>query len=257
MKSSRAIVRPPGPNFAAGLTTSGLGPPSPDKALAQHEQYCEALRACGLEVIRLPEDPRFPDATFVEDTAILTPRGVMITRPGAGSRAGEADAMSDVLAPLFGDVARINPPGTLDGGDVCQAEDRFLIGLSARTDAEGAQQLAAWLQLLGYLADVVDVRPFPQFLHLKTGISYLGDGRLLVVDTLTDVAPLRGFYQVRVPAGAEYAANCIRVNDHVLISCGFPGLEAILRDYDYQTIAVEMSEFRKMDGGLSCLSLRF
>src|SRR5262245_34968232 len=150
MRFTRAIVRPPGHNFADGLTTSGLGPPRLNEALAQHAEYCAALHACGLDLLRLPADPCFPDATFVEDAAIVTARGAIVTRPGAPSRAGETDGIRDVLAPLFHDLARIEPPGTLDGGDVCQMEDRFLIGISHRTSADGARQLAAWLRSLGY-----------------------------------------------------------------------------------------------------------
>ncbi len=256
MNFTRAIVRPPGPNFADGLTVAGLGSPRLDDALAQHDRYCAALSACGLELIRLPADPAFADSTFVEDTAVITHRGAIITRPGAPSRAGEVHAIRDVLAPMFGDLARINPPGTLDGGDVCQAEDRFLIGLSDRTNADGARQLAAWLTSLGYSSGIIDVRTFPNLLHLKSGLSDLGDGRLLVVDGLGDEPLLREFDQVRVPAGAEYGANCLRINDDILMPAGFPTLQTVLQDCGYATIAVEMSEFRKMDGGLSCLSLR-
>ena len=257
MNFIRAVVRPPGPNFAEGLSTSGLGPPQLDAAPRQHEQYCAALSMCGLDLIRLPADPRFPDSTFVEDTAVITPRGAIIARPGAPSRAGETDAIRDVLAPLFPRLARIEPPGTLDGGDVCHADDRFLIGRSARTNADGARQLAAWLHSLGYPSDIIDVRLYPKLLHLKSGLSYLGDGRLLVVDGLSDVPLLSEFDQIRVPPGEEYAANCVRVNDHVLVPAGFPALHTLLGERGDATIEVEMSEFRKLDGGLSCLSLRF
>jgi dimethylargininase len=257
MNFTRAIIRPPGPNFAEGLSTSGLGPPQLDAALQQHERYCAALSTCGLDVIRLPPDPRFPDSTFVEDPAVITPRGAIIARPGASSRAGETDAIRDVLAPLFPGLARIEPPGTLDGGDVCHADDRFLIGRSARTNADGARQLSAWLHSLGYLSDIIDVRPYPKLLHLKSGLSYLGHGRLLVVNGLSDARELRGFDQMRVPPGEEYAANCVRVNDHVLVPAGFPALAMLLHECGAATIEVEMSEFRKLDGGLSCLSLRF
>jgi dimethylargininase len=256
MNFTRAIVRPPSLNFADGLTVAGLGAPRLDDALAQHDRYCVALSTCGLDLIRLPADPAFADSTFVEDTAVITPRGAIITHPGAPSRAGEVHAVRDVLTPMFCELAGIEPPGTLDGGDVCQADDRFLIGLSDRTNADGARQLAAWLKSLGYSSGIVDVRPFPKLLHLKSGVSYLGDGRLLVVDGLGDEPLLREFDQVRVPAGAEYGANCLRVNDNVLMPAGFPTLRAVLQDRGLATIAVEMSEFRKMDGGLSCLSLR-
>jgi dimethylargininase len=256
MNLTRAIVRPPGPNFAEGLTTSALGSPRLADAVQQHVLYSTALRECGLELLRLPVDPRFPDSTFVEDTAIITPCGAIITRPGAPSRAGETDEIRNLLAPLFPGLAQIEPPGTLDGGDVCQADDRFLIGISARTNAEGAEQLEAWLQSLGFSTAVLDVRQYPFLLHLKSGLSYLGDGRLLLVDALIGAPALNDFEQIYVPCGAEYAANCLLINGRVLVPAGFPTLQAVLAERGFATIPVDMSEFRKMDGGLSCLSLR-
>ena len=142
MPFTRAFVRPPTPNFADGLTRAGLGTPSYALAVEQHERYCEQLVRCGLELIRLPADPRFPDATFVEDTAILTARGPILCRPGADSRRGEVDA---IRAALGQPIGVIEPPGTVDGGDVCDAGDMFYIGLSGRTDAHGAAQLAGIL----------------------------------------------------------------------------------------------------------------
>ncbi len=257
MRFTRAIVRPPGHHFAAGLTTSQLGPPELERALVQHGRYCAALVACGLDVLRLPADGRYPDGTFVEDTAVVTARGAIITRPGAPSRAGEVDSVRDALLPYFAQLARIEPPGTVDGGDICQAEDHFFIGLSRRTNTDGARQLARWLEALDYTSCLVDVRGTSDLLHLKSGLSCLGDGRLLVIDALADNPALAGYEPIRVPAGEDYAANCVRINDRVLIAAGHPGVERHLGELGYPTIALDVSEFRKMDGGLSCLSLRF
>jgi dimethylargininase len=257
MRFTRAIVRPPGNHFAEGLTTSRLGAPELERALIQHERYCAALVACGLDVHRLPADDRYPDGTFVEDTAIITARGAMITRPGAPSRAGETNSVRDALLPYCPEPARIEPPGTVDGGDVCQAEDHFFVGLSRRTNSEGARQLAQWLESLDYTSCLVDVRGTSDLLHLKSGLSYVGDGRLLVTDALADHPALRDFERIRVPAGEDYAANCVQINERVLIATGHPGVERILGESGYRTLALDMSEFRKMDGGLSCLSLRF
>jgi len=128
-----AIVRPPASNFADGLTTQDLGAPSFEKALQQHAAYCQALRRCGLEVIELLADPDHPDSTFVEDTAILTPRGAILARPGAASREGEVQQMRSALAVFYDHGAEITPPGTLDGGDICEAGEHFFIGVSQQS----------------------------------------------------------------------------------------------------------------------------
>jgi dimethylargininase len=252
-----AIVRPPSPNFADGLTTVDLGTPDYALALRQHEAYCEALQHCGLALIRLGADARYPDSTFVEDTAILTPHGALITRPGAASRAGEVTHIREVLTSFYPALASIEAPGTLDGGDICEAGRHFFIGLSERTNESGAQQLAAWLAQGGYTSSCVDIRGMTNILHLKSGLSYLGDNRLAVIDSLVEREAFRGYELVRVPAGEDYAANCVRVNDYVLVAAGYPKFEAALRALGHNPLALDMSEYRKMDGGLSCLSLRF
>lgn len=254
---SRAIVRPPGVNFAAGLTTAGLGPPNLDLALEQHQVYCDALRRCGLEVMDLPADDRDPDSTFVEDTAILTSRGAILARPGAASRRGEVASIETALLPFFPLPASIHPPGTVDGGDVCEAGKFFFIGLSSRTNEAGARQLFAWLEGLGYKVRMVDLRNEPGILHLKSGIASLGEGRLAVNEALSERPEFQRFKKVTIPAGEEYAANCLRVNDTLIVPAGFPGTLSALRGLGHLVIEIEMSEFRKMDGGLSCLSLRF
>lgn len=256
-KLSRAIVRPPGRNFAQGLTTAGLGPPDISLALEQHREYRDALRRCGLEVIELPPDDLHPDSTFVEDAAVLVPSAAIITRPGAAVRRGETAAIRSALLPYFPLPASIHSPGTLDGGDICEAGNTVLIGLSERTNEAGARQLSAWLEGLGLESRIVDIRGTVGLLHLKSGVADLGEGRLAVVEALAGRPELSGFGEVRVPHGEEYAANCLRINEFFLVAAGFPDFSATLRDIGRTVIELEMSEFRKMDGGLSCLSLRF
>jgi dimethylargininase len=282
MKFTKAIVRPPAPNFAEGLTTADLGAPDYERALAQHAAYCAALVRCGLEMISLEPDPAYPDSTFVEDTAVISARSAILTRPGAPSRLGEIMTMRKRLADLFPSLLAIEAPGTLDGGDVCQAGDHFFIGISDRTNEAGAQQLASLLGGAGYTSTLVDIRSneiaesvpaadrVPQagsplgavdatasILHLKSGIAYLNNNRLVIGDALASLADFDNYDVVRVDSEEMYAANCVMVNNHVLVAAGFPVIEEKLRALGYQTIALEMSEFEKMDGGLSCLSLRF
>ena len=254
---TRAIVRPPSENFADGLTSVDLGRPDLKTARKQHRAYCEALVRCGLMLIELEPDARFPDSTFVEDTAVLTSKCAVVMRPGASSRTGEIDSMAETLAQHCDMLNRVEPPGTIDGGDVCQAGDHFLIGISARTNEEGARQLSGFLEAAGFTSHHVDIRSISGILHLKSGLTYLGDNRMLATAGFSRAKQLEGFEIVSVPEGEEYAANCIRVNDYVLFAAGFPKLRYKLEYLGYNLIELEMSEFQKMDGGLSCLSLRF
>jgi dimethylargininase len=251
------IVRPPGSNFAAGLTTVDLGRPDHERALSQHAAYCDALERCGLALTHLAPDLRHPDSTFVEDTAIVTARGAILTRPGAASRSGEAEAMRGPLSKFYAEFAEILAPGTLDGGDVCEAGGHFFIGVSERTNEEGARQLAALLTRMGFTAGVVDIRGIPGILHLKSGIACPCEGTIVAIDALAGHPAFRSHAVVPVPPAEAYAANCVRVNDRLLFAAGHPRLEASLRRMGFELIALEMSEFEKMDGGLSCLSLRF
>ena len=257
MPFTHAIVRPPAATFADGLTSSGLGPPDLGLALEQHEAYCRTLERLGLSLVRLPPDPGFPDSTFVEDAAIVTSKGAILTRPGAPSRAGEVAALGAALGRWFPELDRITAPGTVDGGDVCEAGEHFFIGVSQRTNADGAAQLAAWLAGRGFGLSGIDIRQLPGMLHLKTGLSWLGGRRLLAWREIAGHEALRGWEVVEVPEGEEYAANCILVNDVVLVAEGFPETAALLRDLGHEVAAIEMSEYRKMDGGLSCLSVRW
>ena len=254
---TRALVRPPAATFARGLTTAGLGPPVLEMALEQHARYAAALEECGLVVIVLPPDPAFPDSTFVEDTAVLVPGCAIVTRPGARSRAGETVAIRRALLPLFEELREIEAPGTVDGGDVCVAGTNAFIGVSARTNSEGARQLAGILAAKGLDSTIVDMRGSTALLHLKSGLAWVGGRRLVAVDALRSNPALRGWELVAVDRDEEYAANCVLLGERVLVATGFPKLTSTLRDLGLRPFEIDMSEFRKMDGGPSCLSLRF
>jgi dimethylargininase len=256
MRFTRAIVRPPPATFAAGLASAPACAPDLARALAQHRAYCEALTACGLTLTALPADPAYPDSCFVEDPAIVTAKGAMVTRPGAPSRVGEADSIASALRSWYRDPVRMTAPGTLDGGDVCQVDGHFLVGLSGRTNEEGARQLTAFLETLGYRSSIVDIRGTDGLLHLKSGMSYVGEDRIVVVPELSRVKALRPYELIVVPDAERYAANCLRINDRVLIAAGHPDFAGTLAGLGYDTLPVDLSEFRKMDGSLTCLSLR-
>ena len=257
---TNAIVRKPGENFSEGLTSVGqgsLGLPVYAKVLDQHEAYCKALEACGLKLTVLDKDLEHPDSTFVEDTAVLTKQAAILTRPGAISREGEVARIREPLLRFFQNHYEITPPGTLDGGDICEAGNHFFIGVSHRTNEEGARQLAGFLAKEGCTSSLVDIRSMTTILHLKSGISYIGDNTLVLMEEMADRPEFKGYRVLRVAGQESYAANCVRINERVFIPSGFPGLESSLKQNGYDPLPLDMSEYRKMDGGLSCLSLRF
>jgi dimethylargininase len=254
---AKAIVRIPAATFAGGLTTANLGVPDYSLALVQFNNYCSALSECGLELIALPADENYPDSTFVEDTAVFTDRCVILTRPGARVRRGEVELIAPTISRFRTEVRVIEDPGTLDGGDVCRAGSHFFIGLSQRTNEEGAQQLSNYLAQFDYTSSVVDIRTDNKLLHLKSGIAYLSDDTLVLNERLSENESFASFERITVPDSEGYACNCVAVNDKVLIASGFAALKTSLDQLGYKTVALEMSEFQKMDGGLSCLSLRF
>jgi dimethylargininase len=248
-----AIVRGVPEKLHAGITSADLGKPDHAKAVSQHLAYISVLRECGLEVTALDADEQHPDSVFIEDTAVLTARCAILARPGVDSRRGEVHGVEEVLSGRYENVERIIAPGTLDGGDVLQVGDHFYIGFTSRTSPEGARQLSEILEGYGYGSSHVESR---EYLHLKSGVSYLGDNVLVVAGKLATNGEFERFDKIVVEPHEEYSANCIRVNDYVLVPAGFERTKAQIVARGYELFELEMSEFRKVDGGLSCLSLR-
>lgn len=220
--------------------------------LAQHEAHIQALESLGVTVELQQADAAFPDGCFVEDVAVITRDCAVIARPGAPSRRGESVAIEPLLAARR-DIVRIEAPGHLDGGDVVIAGECVLVGLSGRTDTEGARQLGRMLAEHGLHTRTIRVNAG---LHLKSSVNFLGDGRLLLTSEYADCDALVDFEHVLVPAGEEYAANCVACGDQILLPSGYPGTQERLERLGFAVHALAVSEFRKMDGGLSCLSLR-
>ena len=251
---TQAIARKPGKNFAQGLTTAvNVKPPQYELLLKQHETYLETLKSCGLEVTLLDPLPDYPDAYFVEDTAVVTPDVAVITNPGAEARKGEEDCMAPVLAG-FRKIERILSPGTVDGGDVLQVGNHFLIGLSERTNKEGAGQLGRILQSFGNTWVTI---PVGAGLHFKSSVNYVGKNTLLVTSDFAEHAELRGYDKIVLEKAETYAANTLLVNEHLLTPAGFPVTRQKLEILGFKIIELETSEVQKMDGGLTCMSIRF
>jgi dimethylargininase len=252
---TRAITRRPGVEAAAGLRAVDAGNPDPDRMLAHHGVYVAALRAAGVAVTELPPVPGFPDAQFVEDTALCLPEGVVMMRPGAPSRMGEVAHMEPVVAQMFPRVARINGPGHVEAGDILWTGREVHVGLSARTDAAGVAELRGIVEPWGHVVRVVQTPP--GVLHFKTDCSLLAAGVILSTARLAASGCFAGYDVVTVPEGEEAAANLIRVNGRVLMAAGFARTAALLRAAGHDVVEVPNSECALIDGGMSCLSLRF
>jgi dimethylargininase len=249
-----AIVRTPGKNVIDGLTTAELGRPDYQKALVQHERYIDALKECGLEVLVLSADERFPDSTFVEDAALLTKNCAIIMNPGALSRRGEVAEIKNVLQGDFANIEEVCGSGTVEAGDIMMVGTHFYIGLSERTNVAGAQQVIELLEKYGMTGSVVR---FENVLHLKTGVSYLEHNNLVACGEFLTKKEFKNFNILEITDDESYAANCIWVNDSVLIPKGFSKARNTIENTGYRVKEIDVSEFQKIDGGLSCLSLRF
>jgi dimethylargininase len=249
-----AIVRTPCPEMVDGITTASLGKPDFKLALIQHKKYIEVLQSLGLKVKILEADSKFPDSTFVEDVALCTKGMAVISNPGAESRKGEQVEMISILKSYYDKLEQIEAPGTLEAGDVMMAGSHFYIGISDRTNIKGAEMLIKILEQNGMSGEKIELK---ELLHLKTGVSYLENETILAQKELFSHPAFKGFRKIDVAAYENYAANSLWVNGSVLIPSGFPKTRKNIEKAGYPTIAVEVSEFEKLDGGLSCLSLRF
>ena len=252
---SKAIVRIPGKSLINGLTDSEyLGSPDYSQAIIQHKQYVKALKLCGLQVTVLESCEEYPDSTFVEDVALITPKCAIITRPGAQSRRGEIEQIEPVLKSEMSKVEHIKSPGTIEAGDIMMVGNHYYIGLSDRTNAQGAEQMIAILNKYGYTGSTVKLN---DMLHLKTGLSYLENNMLAICGEFKNDPVFSSYEHIEISDKESYAANCIWVNDNVIIPFGYPATKEKMRATGYTVIEVDVSEFKKLDGGLSCLSLRY
>ena len=253
---THAITRRPAASITAGLRAVDTGAPDLSRMLAHHADYVAALRATGATVIELDPLDAFPDSVFVEDTALCLPEAAIIMRPGAASRLGEAAAMAPHLAALYARMARIEGPDSfIEGGDILVTEREVLVGWSARTNAAGIAELAAIITPWGHTLREVETPP--GVLHFKTDCSLLDADTILATPRLAASGCFDGYRVIHTAPGEAAAANSIRFNDIVLMPAGFPGTRAALQAAGYNVREIGNSECAKLDGGMSCLSLRF
>ncbi|MBC8241656.1 MAG: dimethylarginine dimethylaminohydrolase, partial [Alphaproteobacteria bacterium] len=217
--------------------------------------YVKALEDIGGPVTLLPALEQFPDSVFIEDPAICSGNTAIVLRPGAVSRFGEAAALRPTLLEIFSDVIDLPGDGFVDGGDVLLSDSEAFIGLSSRTDQAGFDALAGILGDLGYRTRKVETPP--SILHFKTDCGLLDSETIFASRALAATGCFSGYRVIEAPDGEEAAANLIRVNDAVLVSAGHHKTEALLASHGYDVRSIDTSEAAKVDGGLSCMSLRY
>lgn len=247
-----AFTRPVPPSIAdCELTHLARQPIDVARAERQHDEYEDVLRSLGCEVVRLPALPDHPDSVFIEDTAVVLDECAIITRPGAESRRGEIDDVENALAPLR-QLHRVNGRATLDGGDVLRVGHHLYVGISTRSNAEGAKQLADAVAPHGYTVTRIAMR---DCLHLKTAVSSLPDGTVLVNPHCVDPAAFDGAPHVDVDPFEPDAANVLVVGEVVVVPASAPRTRRMLENAGHATISVDASELAKAEGGLTCCSL--
>ena len=249
-----ALTRAPARDMSAcELTYLGRQPIDAARAAAQHRVYRRALEDCGAQVVTLPALDELPDSVFVEDTAIVLDELAIITSPGVASRRPELRANAPEIARLR-PVVEIRPPATIEGGDVLRVGRKIYVGLSPRTNRAGVAALSALVAPHGYKVRTVALR---DCLHLKSGCTAIGDETILAHPDWVDVSVFRAYEVVAVQPTEPWAANTLRVGAHVCVGAAFPRTAELLAKRGYDVRVVDVSEFAKAEGGLTCMSLLF
>ena len=252
---AHAITRLPAKSIVNGIRATDAGDPDYRQMRIDHAGYVAALQQAGAAVTELPALEAFPDSLFVEDVALCLPEIAVLMRPGAPSRAGEVAHMAPVLQKFYDQVAMIRGPGHIEGGDILTTAREILVGRSARTDSAGIAELAAIVIPLGYR--LREVTTPPGVLHFKTDCSLLDEETVLATRRLDQSGCFEGYRVIHTADGEEAAANSIRYNERVIMPAGFPRTRDRLLAAGYGVDEINNSQCARLDGGMSCLSLRF
>jgi len=252
---THAIVRYPSHSSVNGLRAIDTGAPDFEVFQQHHQRYIDALKSAGATLIALEAQEEYPDSVFVEDTALCLREGAVIMRPGAPTRQGETQLIQPALTDLYGEVANITGPGSVEGGDILVTEKEILVGLSARTNRQGVEALTTIVSQWGYKVRVVQTPP--DILHFKTDCSLLDEDTVLCTPALAATGCFDGYRVINTTPGESACANTIRFNDIILMPEGFPATADKLTSAGYNVVCIGNSEAAKIDGGMSCMSLRF
>ncbi|WP_212914127.1 dimethylargininase [Streptomyces sp. TS71-3] len=252
MPSQKVLIRRPGPRLAEGiLTRKERSPVDVRLALHQWETYAATLRAHGWETVEVERAEECPDSVFIEDTVVLFRNVALITRPGARARRAETVGVEQAVARLGASVNWVWEPGTLDGGDVLKIGDTIYVGRGGRTNAAGVQQLRAAFEPLG--ARVVAV-PVAQVLHLKSALTALPDGTVIGYAPLVDQPSL---FPRFLPVPEETGSAVVLLGGNkLLMAASAPKTAELLAELGHEPVIVDISEFEKLEGGVTCLSVR-
>lgn len=252
---SHALCRTPSHSIIDGLRAVDVGTPSLDLFQQHHSDYVAALKSTGADVTVLDATEAFPDSVFIEDAALCLQEGAVVMRPGAPTRLGEAAALAPTLREFYSEVVTIEGPGFIEGGDILTTEREILVGTSARTDEAGVEELRRLVDRWGYQVRIVNTPP--GVLHFKTDCSLLDEETILSTKRLSVSGCFKGYKIIHTAEGEEASANLIRFNNLVIMPAGFPKTAEKLVSAGYDVKEIGNTEAAKLDGGMSCLSLRF
>jgi dimethylargininase len=223
-------------------------------ALTQHNEYAKALKDAGMQVNVLNVNEHSPDGVFMEDVAIVLDEIAIITSMGTPSRRAELESMPAIIAAYRNEVHRIQLPATIEGGDVLVVGKKLFVGLSTRTNIEGVSAISKMVKPHGYTVTPVKVHGC---LHLKTGVTALDDDTVIVNPEWIDIGPFKEFKQIRVANNEPFAANVLRIEDHLIVNAAYPQTAEKIQRAGFKFALVDISEFGKAEAGLTCMSLVF
>jgi len=251
LSRTRALVREPGRLFPKCISLHPMRHTiDVERARSQHKAFCDILSELGLDVIHLPRDDRFADSCFVEDTAVIAGQKALICRLAKTSRQGEEEAV-EVMLRQYLSTSRVVAPGTVEGGDVIHHQETLICGITQRTNRLGIQQMEKHLEV-----PVVTIEN-SQIIHLKSHVTYLSRDTFVAIKSMAQHPVLKGFAILIVPDEEGYAANTLTIGDTVLIPKGYPQTKSLINKAGFTVVTLDMSEFTKCEGALTCLSLLF
>lgn len=249
------IVRTPSKSMVKGLRRDDIGTPNYEVALEQHKKYIAALESLGMVVDVLPPLEDYPDACFVEDVAVITEKMAIITNPATEQRNGEKEYIVEAIKKYFPEEhIHYITEGYVEGGDVVRCDDHFYLGESDRSSEGGRKQFIEILEQYGYTGSSV---PTENGLHIGSDMMYIKNNNLVITGDFVDMPIFDKYNKIIVDADEAYAANVMWVNDTILMAEGFPKTQKAIEDLGYKTLLLNNSEFKKIDGSVTCLSLRF
>ena len=250
---NNAIIRKPNQSIQNGLSSQNLHPQY-EIVLEEHTNYVKAIKEAGLKINLLEPLEEYPDSIFVEDPAVTYKSNIIILNPFDPSRNGEKDIIKNEIKDFFDSIFFVED-GFVEGGDILNINNHFIIGLSNRTNKLGAQNLSNILKNLGATVEICKTPK--DILHFKSECSVLDNDTILVSNKMAKLDYLKSNYNlIELPIGEEGAANSLRINDKLLLPDGFVQAEEILSK-NYNVIKINVSEIAKVDAGLSCMSLRW